>query len=384
MEHVGEHSADRLGVLLVGALGMTGTAVMGGIIGIRNGVVHEEYGTTSHPIFASTPLQSAKSMVVGGWDYMRTPSRSVREYGHLPPAIIESICEEPIQIYPGLWTPFEYPLRDDQQDVRLPTSLKEGAAMVSSDIELFRSTTGCNRVVVVFVGTPSRDTGSIPSLGALAEQQNQLLPSGLMYAFGAANAGAHFIDFTPSNTLEYQDLWSYAESKGVQIVGRDGSTGQTMMKVTLAEMLSRRGIRLEAWYSTNLIGNRDGLVLSHPEYSVPKLADKTDSLQAVETGFHRVRIEYCPPWGDSKEAWDAIECRTWLGAPLSIRVDWRGHDSQLAGAVILDLIRLVDRGASIGHSGFRPQLGFFFKRPFLRESTTISERWAELIETYAR
>lgn len=188
------------------------------------------------------------------------------------------------------------------------------------------------------------------------------------------------MDFTPSRTLEFRDLWRHAETQNVQIAGRDGSTGQTMLKVTLAEMFARRGIRVNAWYSTNLIGNRDGLVLSNPEYAAPKLADKTDALRA--SAFHHVSIEYCPPWGDAKEAWDAVECSSWLGAPLSIRINWRGHDSQLAGALILDLVRLVDRGATLGHKGFRPQLGFFFKRPFLREETTISERWTELLATY--
>jgi len=373
----------RVGVMLVGSLGMTGTAVLGGICAIKKEIVAEEYGTTSLPDFARVPLVSAKVMEVGGWDYRSSSVSQVAErYGHLPEKVAASIQDKEVMLFPGLWTPAEYPLEHGREFVRCPSSLAEGASMVCEDIECFRSRTGCDRIVVLFVGTPARDTALTPEAFRLPDSGRTLTPSGIMYAVGAADAGAHFIDFTPSRTLEFIDIWRHAETQGVQIAGRDGSTGQTMLKATLAEMLARRGVKIDAWYSTNLIGNRDGMVLSQHEYAASKIADKTDVLRSSKAGFHRVAIEYCPPWGDAKEAWDAVECTTWLGAPLSIRIDWRGHDSQLAGAIILDLIRLIDRGASLGYKGFQPQLGFFFKRSFLREETTISERWTELLTTY--
>src|SRR5829696_2309952 len=372
--------ARKLGVMLVGALGMNGTALLGGISALKKGLVVEEYGTTSHSAFAEVPLISAKLMEVGGWDYSSfSPSQKARDYGHMPEVIAASINDDEIPVFPGLWTRFEYPLDDSQKFVRHPATLAEGVKLVSDDIAAFRSRTGCDRIIVVFIGTPARNSEMSTSDLLLARYDKQLVPSGLVYAVAAVNSGAHFIDFTPSGTLEVSDLWRLAESQGVQLAGRDGSTGQTMLKVTLAEMLSRRGIRINAWYSTNLIGNHDGLVLSQADYAGAKLADKTDALRTSHPEFHRVAIEYCPPWGDAKEAWDAVECTTWLGTPLSIRINWRGHDSQLAGLIILDLMRLVDRGASVGKRGFQPQLGFFFKRPFMREDTTISERWMELI-----
>jgi myo-inositol-1-phosphate synthase len=373
----------KLGVMLVGALGMTGTAVLCSITAIKKGVISEDFGTTSHPSFTGVPMISAKCMEIGGWDYSSSsPLQAARSHDHLPSGIVATLSDDEIKLFSGLWTPFDYPLSDTQEFVRRPTTLAEGSKMISDDIASFRSSSGCHRIIVVFVGTPARDCGVSATDFILAENGERLLPSGLMYAMGAAEAGAHFIDFTPSQTLEFSDLWRYAEGQGVQIVGRDGSTGQTMLKVTLAEMLTRRGIRINSWYSTNLIGNRDGMVLSQSDYASAKIADKTDSLRSSQVGFHRVAIEYCPPWGDAKEAWDAVECTGWLGAGVSIRVNWRGHDSQLAAPLILDLIRLVDRGASLGHKGFQPQLGFFFKRPFMREETTISERWNELLEAY--
>jgi myo-inositol-1-phosphate synthase len=369
--------------MFVGILGMTGIATVGGICAIQKGVVPEAYGTTDHLAFKGVSLVSAHSLHLGGWDYSSSlASRRASEYGHLPANIVSSIQDDQISLFPGIWTPFDYPLSSEHDAVRRPSSLSEGADMIADDIRTFRSKTRCKEVIVVFVGTPARECDISPHDFIFSVQQDAMLPSGVMYALGAINAGAHFIDFTPSRTLEFLDLWRLAETRGVQLAGRDGSTGQTMLKVTLAEMLMRRGIKIDAWYSTNLIGNRDGLVLSQADYAATKLSDKRDALNIANAGFHRVSIEYCPPWGDEKEAWDAIECSSWLGAPLSIRINWRGHDSQLAGALILDLIRLVELGARNGHKGFQSGLGFFFKRPFTREEMTISDRWSELIATY--
>ena len=372
-----------VGVMLVGALGMTASAVIGGVLAMKRGIVPEQYGVTGHPAFATTPLVSAAEFELGGWDLRpSSPAEALRGYGHLPQAVIDSVADDDVALSPGLWSPFDYPLDGDGGFARRPVSLAEGAGMVADDISTFRVATGATEVIVVFLGTPSRqaDPGTDWGLDAL---HSEVAPAGVMYAVGAADAGAHFVDFTPSATLDVRAVWRHAEASGVQIAGRDGSTGQTMLKVTIAEMLARRGIQVDAWYSTNLIGNRDGLVLSQPDYAAPKIADKTEALHTPQPGFHNVAIEYLPPWGDSKEAWDAVECSTWLGAPLSIRINWRGRDSQLAAAMVLDLVRLVHLGAVSGLSGFQPQLGFFFKRPYLREETAISERWDELLDFYA-
>jgi myo-inositol-1-phosphate synthase len=263
-------SESKIGVLLVGALGMTGTAVLAGICGMKKGVIQEGYGTTSHPSFSGVHFIPANLMEVGGSDYqLCSISQRVREYGHLPDDLASSVRDNEVSLFPGLWTRLEYPLTEEQGFVRYPASLAQGAEMVTRDIESFRSQTGCDRVVVVFVGTPARDPEISPDRFRLADPYDGVLPSGLMYAIGAVNANAHFIDFTPSRTLEFVDLWRHAESCGVQLAGRDGSTGQTMLKITIAEMLARRGIQIDAWYSTNLIGNRDGLVLSEADYAAP-------------------------------------------------------------------------------------------------------------------
>ncbi|HET7486054.1 MAG TPA: inositol-3-phosphate synthase [Solirubrobacterales bacterium] len=369
-----------VGLMVVGALGMSASAVIGGVIAMKRGVVPEQFGVTDHPAFAGVSLAAAADIELGGWDLRPTTvAEALRRHGHLPPSVIDAVNEDEVPLSQGLWTAFDYPL-DEEDFARRPKSLEEGAGVVAADIETFRAATGAREVIVVFLANPSSQV--TPADGEMAVLRSKAVPAEVMYAVGAADAGAHFVDFTPSVALEMRAVWSHAEEAGVQIAGRDGSTGQTMMKVTVAEMLARRGIHVDGWYSTNLLGNRDGFVLSSPKYGEPKIADKTDALHDRQPDFHKVSIEYLPPWGDAKEAWDAIECSTWLGAPLSIRIDWRGRDSQLAAPMVLDLVRLVHRGAGAGLSGFQPQLGYFFKRPYLREATSISERWGELLSSY--
>jgi myo-inositol-1-phosphate synthase len=379
-EEMDERAGEApVGLMVVGALGMSASALIGGVLAMKREAVPEQYGVTAHSAFAGITLAAAE-IELGGWDLRSTTvAEALRQHDHLPPAVVDAVEEGDAPLCRGLWTASDYPL-DEEDFARRPVSLEEGAGMVAADIKAFRAETGAREVIVVFLGNPSSEAA--PANEEIAALRSKAVPAEVMYVVGAADAGAHFVDFTPSAALELRAVWSHAEEAGVQLAGRDGSTGQTMMKVTVAEMLARRGIHVDGWYSTNMLGNRDGLVLSSPEYGGSKIADKTGALHGRQPDFHKVSIEYLPPWGDAKEAWDAIECSTWLGAPLSIRINWRGRDSQLAAAMVLDLFRLVHHGAESGLSGFQPQLGYFFKRPYLREATSISERWDELLKFY--
>ena len=152
-----------------------------------------------------------------------------------------------------------------------------------------------------------------------------------------------------------------------------------MLKETFAELFERRGLILESWYSTNLLGNNDGLVLTTPGYGDAKMADKMDVLP-LGSDRNIVDIRYLPYWGDRKESWDAAEGRSWLGGSVSARINWRASDSELAAPLIIDLTRLLSGGPR--QTGFRPELGFFFKRPFDRENVPLSARWDELVATF--
>lgn len=367
----------RTGVLIVGGLGLTGSATIAGVCAMKKAVLPVRYATTGNLAFASLDLVGLDEIVFGAWDLgdLDLPTR-VTASRHLPDLVATSVTEKDVMLFPGITTGLDFGHSGDSPDQ------DEACARLRADIRRFREISGSDCVVVVNLASPSRR----PADGwqQVANLRDQVVPSSVLYAWAALEEGAHFVDFTPSYALEYRILWELASARRVQLSGRDGSTGQTMLKVTLKELIDRRGLGLEGWYSTNLLGNHDGLVLTTPGFDAPKIADKHDALGAEPDAYHRVQIEFAPPWGDRKESWDAVELSTSLGGQLSLRVNWRGSDSELAGAMIIDLVRLIELGARRGESGFIPQLGFFFKRPYLRESTTISERWSELVEHYSR
>lgn len=369
-----------IGLLLVGSCGCTASAIMAGVVAMTNGVLPASYGVSSNSAFSKVRLPGVEQFRVGGWDFFdRQLHENLTNYKHIPQGIIESTKSFESMVMPGIVTDLDFPAPEDADFFRRPPSVEQGAVLVASDIETFASKVGADRVVVVYLGSPSRrppgDLARCNLTGPSAQ-----FPASLIYGLGAIMSGSDFVDFTPSFALEYRRLWEAAKSAGSRLAGRDGSTGQTMIKESFAELFSRRGLVLDSWYSTNVLGNNDGFVLSRPEYGEAKLADKTDALD-LPRDRNLVDIRYMLKWGDRKESWDAAECISWLGGGVSVRINWRGSDSELAAPLVIDLARLLS--VSGERSGFRPEFGFFFKRPFEREGSSLSERWNELVNTFA-
>jgi myo-inositol-1-phosphate synthase len=292
-----------------------------------------------------------------------------------------------VLLLPGFHTALDIPLEESHHDVREARSVRAIVEGVQQDIVGFRDENELEEIVVVYAASPPRSfqPADNPDPDFADERENESLPASVLYAAGAAQAGAHFIDFTPSETLELQALHALAARHGTQLAGRDGSTGQTMFKMTLGELLRNRRLRVRSWYSTNLIGNHDGYILSLPGHDTVKLRDKTDGLGEV-LGYddfeHLVRIEYLRRYGDDKRAWDSIECDGWLGSQLQISIDWRGQDSFLAAPLVLDLCRLVDYGSRFDLSGIQPQLGWFFKRPLGSDVLSPSVAFERMVHFY--
>jgi myo-inositol-1-phosphate synthase len=191
------------------------------------------------------------------------------------------------------------------------------------------------------------------------------VPASLIYAAGAIEAAADFVDFTPSEGLTCPALWGRADERGTQLVGRDGSTGQTMLKAAIAATLTLRGLAPRSWYSSNHLGNDDGLVLSDPDFKWLKLSDKERGLAELigPSVDHVVSIDYVASKGDRKESFDSVVAEDIFGGEVRLRVNWEAWDSALATAMLVDLVRLVVVGQELGLSGVQPQLGFFFKSP---------------------
>lgn len=388
-------STGRIGVLLVGLNGATASTFAGSLLAMREGVIPVHYGTTGLANFQNTELCTVHDIQVGGWDYVPgSLTNSLMRHSIFSADVTSQIKSEADKIValPAPRTELDIPIESDIEQYWEPESFQQGIARLADDIDAFKRRDSLKHVVVVYVGSPHR-----PGERALVSVRLETLirsggsdilktvPTGLLYAVASIRAGASFVDFTPSETLETVGLLDYALSEGVQMAGRDGSTGQTMLKLAIAQMLYWRNINIEGWFSDNLIGNHDGYVLNLPGHSETKLRDKKEALQFQPNCHdvdHLVRINYFPFWGDRKESWDAIECSGWMGNQISLRLNWRAGDSLLAAPMILDIVRLLEYGFRNSRIGLQKQLAFFFKRPIGMESSTLAERFRLLCDSY--
>ncbi|MFZ7125230.1 MAG: inositol-3-phosphate synthase [Desulfobacterales bacterium] len=209
------------------------------------------------------------------------------------------------------------------------------------------------------------------SLQRLSEMESTAVFSDLVYAVAAIRCGLPVVNFTP-NDLALPALVREAEANGSPMAGRDGKTGQTYFKVVLASALKARNLYVDGWYSLNILGNADGENLMNPACAAGKLANKTDLLDTV-LGYpvgerygkpcHKVHIDYYPPRGDAKEAWDVIDVKGLFDLPMSLRLNLQGRDSILAAPMLIDLARWVAAAKRAGRGGQLPELGFYFKKP---------------------
>jgi myo-inositol-1-phosphate synthase len=191
----------------------------------------------------------------------------------------------------------------------------------------------------------------------------------MLYAYAAILEGALYANFTPSVAADVPALVALAEERGVPVSGKDGKTGQTMMKTVLAPAFAMRNLKVEGWYSTNILGNGDGRVLDDPDSLASKVTTKgsvLDDILGYEVRDHVVRIDYYPPRGDHKEAWDNVDLKGFLGARMQVKVDLLCSDSALAAPLAIELARLSDLALLRGEGGVQEQFGVFFKAPMTK------------------
>jgi myo-inositol-1-phosphate synthase len=265
--------------------------------------------------------------------------------------------------------------RDCLDDMPLALAPKAGLSVSAQvdqlleDIDAFRKTWPDALPVMINL-LPACSECGLATGDAIEEMDGGRFPD-LAYARAAIAAGIPVVNFTP-NDLGDPALVKAAAEKGLPLVGRDGKTGQTYFKVVLASALKARQLRVDGWYSLNILGNADGRNLMDPDCARGKLANKTELLddvlgyrvgEAYGESAHKVHIDYYPPRGDAKEAWDVIDIKGLFGLPMSIRVNLQGRDSILAAPMALDLARWVLLLQAVGRGGAVPELGFFFKKP---------------------
>lgn len=219
----------------------------------------------------------------------------------------------------------------------------------------------------------------------IKEDRKDLITPSMVYAYASIKAGCPFIEFTPNLSIVPKAIQNFAVENKVPICGKDGSTGQTLYKTTLASMFKKRNLKITGWYSTNILGNRDGRVLRNKKYRKTKAEDKHLPLNKT-LGYnpeHIVDISYYPPKGDEKEAWDNIDFLGWFGLPMSMKINWIGRDSILSTPILFDLLRLMDFASRKKEYGVLDHLSVFFKNPIGSKEKSFLENYEKLID-YAK
>jgi myo-inositol-1-phosphate synthase len=394
-KHHIEPAAGRLGVLTVG-LGAVASTFVAGVELIKRGLgepigsltqmdtigVGERAGDRAPLIRDFVPLADPGQLVFGAWDPIPdTAYEAALNCGVLDRlAHIEPIAAtlKELEPMPAVFDQ-NYVRLLDGSNVKSEASKRDLAEAVRKDIRDFKAAHSCDRIVVIWCasteiflepGPAHQDSGA---LEAAIDANDKSVPPSMLYAYAALKEGVPFINGAPNLTIDVPAMVELARTAGVPIAGKDFKSGQTLVKTVLAPMLKARMLGLQGWYSTNILGNRDGEVLDDPDSFRTKEASKLGVLEDIlEPGrypqlygdiHHKVRINYYPPRGDSKEGWDNIDIFGWLGYPMQIKVDFLCRDSILAAPLVLDLVLFTDLAQRAGLTGVQEWLSLYFKSP---------------------
>jgi len=387
-------ATGKLGVMLVG-LGAVATTFIAGVENVRRcrglpiGSL-SQMGTIrlgrrdekrAPKIAEFVPLAELNDLVFAAWDpipddaYTAAVKAGVLEGRHLEP-ITDFL--KGIQPLPAAFDQ-QYVKRLQGTNVKRGKTKRELAEQLREDIRQFRRTSGVDRLVIIWAAstevflTPGAEHQTLAAFEKAMDQNDHAIAPSMLYAYAALMENVPFANGAPNLTVDIPALERLAEERRVPIGGKDFKTGQTMMKTVLAPAFKARMLGLAGWYSTNILGNRDGEVLDDPESFKTKEESKLGVLEYILQPdiypelygkvFHKVRINYYPPRGDNKEGWDNIDIFGWLGYPMQIKVDFLCRDSILAAPIVLDLALFFDLAHRAGMSGIQEWLSFYFKSP---------------------
>ncbi len=398
----------KLGVLVVG-LGAVTSTFMTGVLMARKGLTKPVGSMTQYDKIRVgkgadkkylkydeiVPMASLDDIVFGAWDVYPANAYQSAIYAEvLQEKDIEPVKDELEQIVP-MKAAFDhnYAKRLNGDNVMTGKTRWEMVEQLREDIRNFKKEKGVERVVVlwaasteVYVPIDMQYHGTLEALEAAmkADDKEHIAPS-MCYAYAALCEDAPFIMGAPNTTVDIPAMWELSEKTGMPISGKDFKTGQTLVKSGFAPIIGTRCLGLNGWFSTNILGNRDGLVLDEPANFRTKEVSKLSTLESIlvaeeqpdlygancggaeegghEGYYHKVRINYYPPRNDSKEGWDNIDIFGWMGYPMQIKINFLCRDSILAAPLCLDLVLLSDLAARAGKHGIQRFLSFFLKSP---------------------
>jgi myo-inositol-1-phosphate synthase len=384
-------SGEKLAVLMPG-MGAVSTTAIAGVEAVKQklakpvgsltqlGHLIGDVGEPGPRLRDILPLVAFEDMVFGGWDpfpddaYQAALRARVLERRHLDPIREQLEAVKPMPaVFDKAWV-----RRLDGPNVK-QGSLRKKAEALQDDIRGFMQRNKCTRGVMVWTGSTEVYAEIGPAHQTLAafekalDQSDPTIAPSMVYAYAALKSGLPFLNGAPNLSQDIPALRELAEQLGISTGGKDFKTGQTLMKTTLAPMLHARMLGLDGWFSTNILGNRDGEVLDDEASFKTKEVSKLGVLDQILDADHhpelygdvdhKVTIHYYPPRGDNKEGWDAIDIVGWLGYPMSIKVNFQCRDSILAAPLVVDLALLADLGQRAGGKGPQEWLSFFFKSP---------------------
>jgi myo-inositol-1-phosphate synthase len=364
-------SGKKLGIAIVGIGGAVGTTMVAGIELLKQGIV----GTEGLPLrdIVNAELAEYSDIVFAGWDLFPDHlAKAAEQHDVLTHKQFTAVEESLRSIKP--WPAVSDPdfLAKIHGTNGLATS-SHRATVENLRSNLSKFSMSADSVVVINLASTEKlaDAGNeiFDSLAnferALDENSADISPA-MLYAYAAIGEGVPYGNFTPSTAADISALIEFAEKQNVPIAGKDGKTGQTFIKTVLAPALKARALKVDGWYSTNILGNRDGLALSDEESLASKIKTKSSVLEDIlgyDVEDHIVDIRYYRPRGDNKEAWDNIDISGFLGQPMQIKVNFLCKDSILAAPLAIEISRCLDLAKRRGQSGIQVQLSVFFKLP---------------------
>ena len=387
-------ASGRLGVLLAG-LGAVTTTFMAGVFAIRKGLAAPtgsltQMGTVrlgkrtdgrSPLIKDFVPLASLDDLVFGGWDIFNNNCyEAARNAEVINSDLLEQVRPEleSITPWPAVFDQ-HYVKRLDGPNVKSGASKRDLAEQVIEDIRRFKTEQNVDRLVLVWCGSTEifmEESAVHSSLEAFEKGLNDsdpAIPSSMIYAYAAIKEGVPYANAAPNLSADVPALEELALKTGSPLAGKDLKTGQTLMKTMIAPGLKARLLGVEGWYSTNILGNRDGEVLDDPESFKTKEESKKSVLDHIlqpelyptlySDLHHVVRINYYPPRGDNKEGWDNIDLVGWLDYPMQLKINFLCRDSILAAPLVLDVALFLDLAQRAGMKGIQEWLSFYFKSP---------------------
>ena len=386
----------KLGIMVVGN-GAVATTFMTGVLMARKGLAKPVGSMTQYNKIRVgrgdqkqykkygeiVSIADLNDIVFGTWDvYPQNAYQSAMYAEVLKPQDIEPVRDELEKIVP-MKAAFDknYAKRLDGDNVKDCKTRWDMVEQLRADIRNFKEQNQCARIVVLWAASteiyvpvyePVHNCLADLEAAMKADDREHVAPS-MCYAYAALKEGAPFVMGAPNTTVDIPAMWELAEQTQMPIAGKDFKTGQTLVKSGFAPIIGTRCLGLDGWFSTNILGNRDGLVLDEPQNFRTKEVSKLSTLETIlkpedqpdlyTDYYHKVRINYYPPRNDNKESWDNIDIFGWMGYPMQIKINFLCRDSILAAPVCLDLCLLIDLAARAGRYGTQRFLSFFLKSP---------------------